>query len=170
MILSDILHAFQWDFSYIWAPVGKVLAKDLVICHYINLYNSMVSNVTMRRAVSLRQLHIPRSTLIWIWTECSTQQPITAVLLTAMTSQVTDVINLGPVLLRPNSITLSSGRPRRGPTQTELVEISRTCLRPAFNPKMSQAGCRLARTCRKPGRKPGLWPGQRPSSIMGFGL
>ena len=60
------------------------------------------------------------------------------------------------VQLKPNSITLSSGRPAREPTRTELVEIARTCLRPAFDPKKSQPGRRLARTCRKPGRKPGL--------------
>jgi len=63
------------------------------------------------------------------------------------------------VWLKPNSITLSSGRPAREPTRTELVGIARTCLRAAFDPKKSQAGRRLARTCRKPGRKPGLRPG-----------
>ena len=35
----------------------------------------------------------------------------------------------------PNSITLSSGRPGRRPTRTELVEIARTCVRSAFDPK-----------------------------------
>jgi len=49
----------------------------------------------------------------------------------------------------------------RSATRFELswhVEIARTCLRPAFDSKESQAGRRPARTCRKPGRKPGLRP------------
>jgi len=55
-------------------------------------------------------------------------------------------MQLVPVVLRPNSITLPGRRPRRRPgfqpvadrfELSQHVEIARTCLRPAFDPKSS---------------------------------
>jgi len=65
---------------------------------------------------------------------------------------------LNAAQLRPNSITLSRGRP------------DRTCLPPDFDPEKSRAGRRASRTCGKPRRKPGLPPGLRLDRIMEFGI